>query len=155
MRHVAWCPWHGMIKLLWKGNDIPTDLQSKTNCLARMRQPSFSFSTEQKKKSSSIHLRDTVWKVKPKCFRNGTQRLYFGLGPRTFYFGLRPRFHVWQSKRHSRNQKRFFVTLGSTRDTIKVHIFLIFSKRFTVCFTMVIKWSPGGESGRQLRSPPV
>ena len=46
MRHVPWCPWHGMIKLLCQGNDIHTDLQAKTGCLAH--KPSFSFSTAQK-----------------------------------------------------------------------------------------------------------
>ena len=151
--------WHGAHGMVWlnyfeKATPYPPTFNRKPTVWHASASHPF-LSVLNKKKSSSLHLRDTVWKVKPKCFRNGTQRLYFGLGLLTFYFGLRPRLHVWQSKRHSRNQKRFFVTFGSTRDTIKVHIFLIFSKRFTVCFTMVIKWSPGGESGRQLRSPPV
>ena len=34
-------------------------------------------------------------------------------------------------------------------------IFPFFQKVFSVFFTMVIKWSSGGEYGRQLRNPPV
>ena len=58
-------------------------------------------------KSSSIHLRATLWNVNLKCFRNGTQCLKFGLGPRTFYLSLRPRLHIWQRNRQSRSQQRF------------------------------------------------
>ena len=115
-----------MIKLCCKGNDIPTNLQSKAGCLA-CNPP---FSSVLPKKSSSIHLRATVWKVKPKCFRNGTQCLKFGLGRRAFYFGLQPRLHVWESNRHSRSQQRHFVPIGSTRDTNKFHACFVFSKRF-------------------------
>ena len=123
---MAWCPWNGMIKLLCQGNDIPTNLQSKAGCLG-CNPP---FSSVLPKKSSSIHLRATVWKVKLKCFRNGTQCLKFGLGRRAFYFGLQPRLHVWESNRHSRSQQRPFVPIGSTRDTNKFHVCFVFSKRF-------------------------
>ena len=77
---MAWCPWRGMIKLLCQGNDLTTNLQLKAGCLAC--KPAFSSGLP--KKSSSIHLRATVWKIKLKCFRNGTQCLKFGLGRRVF-----------------------------------------------------------------------
>ena len=137
---MAWCPWHGMIKPLCKGNDIPTDLQSKAGCLPR-KPP---FSSVLPKKSSSIHFRVTVWKVKLKCFRNGTQYLKFGRGRRSFYLGLWQRLHVWHSNRHSRSQQRFFVTFGSTRNTNKFHVGFIFSKRFYRFFyhshQMISRW---------------
>ena len=34
-------------------------------------------------KSLITHLKETLWRVKLKCLRNGTQCLHFGLGPRT------------------------------------------------------------------------
>ena len=62
---------------------------------------------------------------------------------KVLYVGLRPRLNVWRSHR----QSRIFVILISIRNTNKFHFFFrIFKTLFTVSFTMVIKWSPGGKS---------
>ena len=156
MRHVAWCPWHGMIKLLCQDNDIPTDLQSKTGCLAL--KPSFSFSTAQKIFIYTPQSNSLAGKVKLKCFQNGTQCLNFGLGSWTFYFGLRQRLHVRQSNRQSSSQSKalFRHYRINQTDANKFHIsFIFFQNVLTVSFAGVVKWSPSGESGRQLQNPLV
>ena len=152
MRHVAWCLWYGMIKLPCQGNDTPTELILKAVCL--LPRPSFSFSTAQKIFISAPQSHTLQGQTKVPEQRNSISELW--IAQRTFYFGRRPRLHVWQSNRLSRSQKHFFVTIGSTRLTRTNFTFLSFFQNvFTVSFTMVIKWSPGGESGRQLWNPPV
>ena len=125
MRHVAWCQWHGMITLHCQSNDIPTDLQLKTGCLAR--KPSFSLSTAQK---SFIYTPQRHGLEVVKCFRNGTQCLNFGLqvAHRLFTLANDHVSHVWQSITQSRSQKRVFVTREvrlvrrDTRLTIRVTV---------------------------------
>ena len=101
MRHGA----HGMVWLNFfaKATTSPPTFNRKP-AVWHASQP---FLSVRPRKSSSIHLRATLWNVNLNGFRNGTQCLNFGLGPRTFYLSLRPRLHVWQRNRQSRSQQRF------------------------------------------------
>ena len=93
--------WLGMIKLLCQGNDIPTDLQSKTG----FWHASHPFLSVLTKKSSSIHLRATLWMVKLKCFRNGTQISECWTWPTDFFLWRTTTFACCQSNRQSPSQQ--------------------------------------------------